>query len=77
MVGGVLTKLANLPLVGQYEHPEGEENEEYVVPVEWINTLDRSSAIWEKGYFANQNSACKFRNRFTLDGLARHFKLDD
>jgi hypothetical protein len=27
--------------------------------------------------FANQNSACKLRNRFTLDELARQFDLEE
>ncbi len=27
--------------------------------------------------FANQNSACKLRQEFTLERLAQHFHLDD
>lgn len=53
------------------------DNDEYVVPVEWIKVVDRSDAVWEKGFFANQNSACKLRNRFTLEGLSRRFNLGD
>jgi len=37
---------------------------EYVVRVDWIKTLPKHEAIWEKRMFANQNSA-------------RHFQLDE
>jgi hypothetical protein len=30
-----------------------------------------------KGMFANQNSACRLRNRFTLEQLAAAFELED
>jgi hypothetical protein len=49
---------------------------EYVVGVEWEQTLPASQAIWEKGMFANQNSACKLRDRFTLERLIQRFGLD-
>jgi hypothetical protein len=55
----------------------GSDTSQYVVPVEWISTNDRSEAIREKGFFANQNSACKFRDRFTLDELVRRFDLGE
>jgi hypothetical protein len=47
-----------------------------VVPVRWLATRPREEAVWERGMFANQNSACKLRNRFTLDELVRQFDLD-
>lgn len=78
VVGGVDTKMSDLHLQGSYTHVNGvEDNDEWVVPVDWDQTVDRSEAIWEKGFFANQNSACKLRNRFTLDGLAKAFGLAD
>ena len=77
-VDGVEMKMADLPLVGTYRHlNDAKDNDEYIVPVEWITTLERSDAVWEKAFFANQNSACKLRNRFTLDGLSRRFELSD
>ncbi|MGH3479662.1 MAG: endonuclease NucS domain-containing protein [Nocardioidaceae bacterium] len=77
-VDGVETKMAELPLKGSYRHDnDADDNAEYVVPVAWIGTNDRSEAIWEKGFFANQNSACKFRDRFTLDELVRRFDLGE
>jgi len=47
------------------------------VPVEWIITRPRELAIQKKGLFANQNSACKLRNRFTLNTLYTEFGLED
>ena len=58
-------------------HAEDPELSEYLVAVEWIKTLPAENAIWEKGMFANQNSACKLRNRFTIERLAIHFHLED
>ncbi len=35
------------------------------------------SALWTTGLFANQNSATKLRNHFTLEQLTADFGLDD
>jgi hypothetical protein len=77
--GGQAQKLADLPLAGGYHHTEADNDEtaEYVVPVDWISTRTREQAIRQKGLFANQNSACKLRNGFTLDVLYSAFGLDD
>jgi hypothetical protein len=77
---GQAVKLASQPLKGAYEHlsvPEEDDPLEYVVPVRWLATRPREQAVWRKGMFANQNSACKLRNRFTLQVLAEEFGLDD
>jgi hypothetical protein len=50
---------------------------EYVVRVEWLKTHPRDQAYWEKGMFANQNTVCKLRNKFTLERLIKHFGLED
>lgn len=50
---------------------------EYLVKIDWDKTVDRSKAYWEKGLVANQNSAFKLRNKFTLEKLLTHFKLDE
>ena len=68
-----------MPLSGNYTHaplPDGEDAGEYVVPIDWQQTRSRSDAFWVKGMFANQNSACKLRNAFTLEQLATAFDLD-
>ncbi len=46
---------------------------EYVIPVRWLASKPKADAYWEKGMFANQNSACKLRQEFTLSRLAAHF----
>ena len=74
--------LAEQHLEGRYRHteagePETDENAEHVVPVRWVVAVPKSQAYWEKGMFANQNSACKLRQEFTLARLAQHFGLDD
>jgi hypothetical protein len=72
-------KLSELVQADRYQHPhvDAEDIAEYVVPVAWISTKPREEAVWKKGMFANQNSACKLRNRFTLDTLYPAFGIDD
>ena len=53
------------------------EQSEYLVRVEWIKTFPTKEHYWVTGMYANQNSATKLRNRFTLDRLTEHFGLDD
>ncbi|WP_155838614.1 hypothetical protein [Arthrobacter castelli] len=79
-VDGVNRPFRSLELNGVYSHPdapEGADAAEYVVPVEWIATVDRDQAYWQLGMFANQHSACKLRNQFTIDELSRIFDLND
>ncbi len=77
-VDGADVKMTDLPLHGNYQHADGaDDSDEYIVPVEWIVSVPRNEAVWEKGFFANQNSACKLRNRFTLEELARRFNLTE
>lgn len=54
-----------------------EENQEYLVRVNWLATRDREQAIWEKGMFANQNTVCKLRNQFTIETLTTRFELEE
>ncbi len=70
----LLTLPLEAPDMGQMV--DDPEKREYVVRVHWIKTLPKDMAIWEKGMFANQNSACKLRNRFTLERLVERFGLD-
>lgn len=56
---------------------DNDEMCEHVVPIEWIKTLPREQAFRETGLFANQNTACKLRNKFTLDRLVKHFNLEE
>lgn len=79
---GVESALADQQLAGWYRHGEGgiadsDDEAEWVLPIRWIEAKPQSEAFWEKGMFANQNSACKLRQEFTLERLAQHFGLDD
>ena len=59
------------------EHAGEPEKTEYLVRVRWQKTVPKEQAIWEKGMFANQNSACRLRNQFTLDRLIERFGLGE
>ena len=59
------------------EHSRDPDNYEYFVPVEWVQTLPKEQAYWEKGLFAVQHTACRLRNQFTLERLAQRFGLDE
>lgn len=77
---GEWARLADQDLHARYRHVDDvseitDDNAEYVVPVRWIAVVDQRDAYWEKGMFANQNSACKLRQLFTLERLAAHFDL--
>lgn len=50
---------------------------EYLVKVEWLQSVAKEHAFWEKGLFAIQHTACKLRSRFTIDRLTQHFGLQD
>jgi len=80
MLDGAWSRLADQELHAAYQHVDDvrditDDNAEYVVPVRWIASLDQRHAYWEKGMFANQNSACRIRQQFTLERLVTHFNL--
>lgn len=79
MANGVLTPLAELALVGDYRHDGDHEDDlaEWVVPVEWTHTVPREEAFWRNGMYANQNTATKLRQRFTINQVSREFELGD
>lgn len=80
MVDGHPVRLAEQELSASYDHTRPDTTDdlaEYVVPVDWIESVPLSQAYWERGMFANQNSACKLRQEFTLQKLEEHFGLDD
>lgn len=78
-IDGIQTPIlqALLKAVDLGHHSDDPELCEYIVRVKWIKTLSHSDAIKEKGMFANQNSACKLRNRFTIERLTELFSLDE
>ncbi|WP_328501118.1 hypothetical protein OG828_12045 [Streptomyces sp. NBC_00457] len=38
--------------------------------------VPRGQALWRTGFFADQNSACRLRARFTIDEVSRRFGID-
>lgn len=76
-VAGEPVSLSAQSLEGAYSPRDAstDDDAEWLVPVEWIRTVPQADAYWEKGFFANQNSACKLRQEFTLDRLAQHFDV--
>ncbi|WP_222122605.1 hypothetical protein [Bacillus sp. FJAT-22090] len=48
---------------------------EYVVKIEWEKHTLQGDAYWEKGLMANQNSAYKLRNQYTIDKVSEFFGL--
>jgi len=55
---------------------EDPEVTEMVVPVEWLGIRSLDEAIWEKGLFASQLSACRLRDENTIKTVASAFGLD-
>jgi hypothetical protein len=47
------------------------------VRFEWIQTHPRTEAYWETGFFANRNTAAKFRDTKTLRRLEEHFGVTE
>ena len=77
-VAGQQQGLLSLPLTATEvnHHLDDPEMCEWMVPVRWTKALPAEQAIWENGMFANQNTACKLRNQFTIDRLTERFGLD-
>ena len=78
-VDGVETPILEAPLEASNVGKKKDDPElrEYMVRVKWIREVPREQAHWEKSLFANQHTACKLRNQFTIERLAQHFDLDE
>ncbi|WP_342678866.1 DUF91 domain-containing protein [Methanofollis sp. UBA420] len=79
MEGEKEVSILDVPLKceGLKHDPDDPDRCEYFVRVEWMRTVPEDQAFWVKGLSANQNSAYKLRNKFTLDALTEHFGLED
>jgi hypothetical protein len=75
---GVQKSIMDVPLAaeGIKQNADDPEKCEYMVRVKWIKNFPEKDAYWVKGMRANQNSAFKLRNKFTLDLLVKHFGLE-
>jgi hypothetical protein len=78
-VDGREKRLDEVPLKApnMAHHLDDDETCEHVVGVKWQHTLPREQAFWETGMYANQNTATKLRNAFTLDRLYQRFNLEE
>lgn len=59
------------------EFADDPDRAERVVAVKWLATVPRDEAIWEKGMFANQNTACALRSSFTRERVLAGLGLDE
>lgn len=78
-MNGTDALLTDLPLVGNYHH-DGDEDDnlaEWAVPVDWTYTVPKEQGFWKTGMFANQNTAAKLRQQFTIEQVSAAFGLDD
>lgn len=78
-VNGVATPLRDLELVGTYRRDGDNVDDaaEWAVPIEWIRTVPRAQAVWKNGMFANQNTAAKLRQQFTIEQVSIAFNLEE
>ncbi len=58
---------------GVLHDPDDQEMTDYVVAVDWQNTVPIADAKTFTGAFANQNIVCMLRDPATLDFLAKNF----
>jgi Endonuclease NucS len=66
------SRFADVPdLRGNYIHANKED--EWMLPVKWIQSVPKDRALWQKGMFANQNTGARLRNAFTLEILHAAF----
>ncbi|MEL7647297.1 MAG: DUF262 and DUF1524 domain-containing protein [Sedimentibacter sp.] len=78
-VGSNKVKFIDLPLLGHYGTDTSDDKQEYLVKVEWIKTFDLKTAIWETGFFANQNSVCRPQTdkwKYTVECLKREWEIE-
>ncbi|MCY4037515.1 MAG: hypothetical protein OXF64_08700 [bacterium] len=80
-VDGRAVPFADLPEVpeGYRDYVLAEEDlemAERVVPVEWQCMRDLDRAVWEKGLFASQLTACKLRDERTIATVEAAFGID-
>jgi hypothetical protein len=77
-IDGIAMPLRDLELVGTYRHEDDEADDaaEWAVPIEWIHAVPKEQAIWKNGMFANQNTAAKLRQQFTIEQVTEAFNLE-
>lgn len=76
---GQLKSILEIKSSAKYGSRVDTEEQEYFVKVRWLNSVSRSEAYDELGFFGNQNSVCKptvERWRNTVDQLKQKFDID-
>lgn len=78
LIDGAWVRLAEQQVKGRYRHQNADDDHhaEWVVPVRWLDARPAEKAYWKKGMFASEHSACRLRQQFTLDLLAKHFSIE-
>lgn len=78
-VDGEERLLSSQLLAATYRH-DGDESDddmaEWVVPVQWAVTRPQAKAFWVKGMRANQNSAFRMYQQFTIDQVTSEFGVE-
>lgn len=69
----ILSAPLNAPAMGA--HVGDEELDEYLVRIKWLATVPLDKAVWEKGFFANQNTACQLRRPEVIARLCDIFGI--
>ena len=57
-----------------------EDQQEFLVKVEWIHLLDKNKAVSEVGFFGNQNTVCQPKSEkweFTIERLKNLWNIPD
>lgn len=78
-IDGRTVPISELPMRSNYHTDNLDDNDtcEHFVRVRWLRTVPIDEGYWETGLFANQASACRLRNRFTLNKLLEHFEIEE
>ncbi|MFS3128089.1 hypothetical protein ACLM5J_06760 [Nocardioides sp. Bht2] len=78
-VDGAEQRITDLPLAGNYARPGDESDDvaEWAVAIEWDHVVPREQGFWKTGMFANQNSAARMRNAFTIEQVTAAFGIED
>lgn len=78
-VNGNKIKFTDLPLLGKYATETPINEQEFIIKIDWIKTFDVSTAIWEPGFFANQNSICRPQTEkwaYTITRLKKDWEVE-
>ena len=77
-IDGRMVPILEAPLIAKNmgRAADDPDRAEYVVRVDWDVTVPKDDAFWERGMYANQNSATRMRDEFTLERLVERFNLD-